>query len=150
MISDNKLEKILWSIALPGFGQILNGELIKGLSFIALEILINIKSNLNQAIILSFQGNMKLAVDRTNYQWLMFYPCIYVFAIWDAYINAKGIKAAYSFIPFVASAYLGTIGVIYSSAFEINGMLLGPVFLPIICLILGSLVGIVIRLFIVR
>ncbi len=34
------LEKILWSIALPGLGQYLNGKLFKGTVFLILEIFI--------------------------------------------------------------------------------------------------------------
>lgn len=150
MSSNDGLEKTLWSVALPGFGQILNGELIKGLSIIIFEILINVQSNLNQAIILSFQGDTKSAVSQTDYQWLMFYPCLYMFAIWDAYANAKREKAPYAFLAFVFAAYFGTIGVVYSSVFTLNGILLGPVFLPAICLILGAITGIVIRLIIAK
>ncbi|MGE4282769.1 MAG: hypothetical protein AB7G87_03530 [Clostridia bacterium] len=136
-----KTEKVLWSIALPGFGQILNGHLLKGVLFVGLEVLINIKSNLNNVIILSFLGQTHIAVRETNYQWLMFYPCIYMFAVWDAYKYAEESNTPFSFLPGVFSAYLGTIGVIYSSAFQIGGFLLGPVFLPILCMIAGALLG---------
>lgn len=75
MDKENSIEKILWSIALPGFGQILNGKLLKGFTFITLEVILNIMANLNEVIIFSFQGNTLEAVERTNYRWLMFYPC---------------------------------------------------------------------------
>lgn len=52
------IEKVLWSIALPGFGQLLNGKFTKGLLCIFLEFLINIQSNINQIIKLSFQGEI--------------------------------------------------------------------------------------------
>lgn len=145
MNNDNHIEKILWSIAFPGFGQILNGKFYKGALFIALEVLINVKANLNEVIVLSFNGNIERAVKQTNYQWLMFYPCIYVFAIWDAYRDSNVQRTLYAFLPFVLSAYLGTIGVVYSSVIKINGFLLGPIWLPIICLILGALLGAFIR-----
>lgn len=149
MSSRDKIERILWSIAFPGFGQILNGEIIKGVIFIALELLINIESNLNEAIVSSFQGNTEIAVKQVNYQWLMFYPCIYLFAMWDAYRNSGQQSESYSFLPFVFAAYLGTIGVIFSSTFRINRTLLGPVWLPILCLFLGALIGLLIRYFII-
>jgi hypothetical protein len=78
-------EKLLWSIALPGFGQILNGKLIKGILIIFLEILINVQANFNEVIILSFHGEIVSAIEQTNYRWLMFYPCLYFFAMWDAF-----------------------------------------------------------------
>lgn len=134
----NPTEKLLWSIALPGFGQLLNGAYLKGFVLIVLEFIINVKSNLNIVIIESFYGNVEKAIQLTNYQWLMFYPCVYLFAIWDAYKDARGVKSSYSAIPFVFSAYFGTIGVIYSRSF------LGPIWLPIICLVLGAGIGYII------
>lgn len=106
------IEKLFWSIAFPGFGQLLNGKFFKGLVLVILEILINVQSNLNQIIVHSFHGDMTSAIGHTNYQWLMFYPCVYLFAIWDAYRDAGGGNSRYSFFPFVFSAYFGTIGVI--------------------------------------
>lgn len=139
------LEKILWSIAFPGLGQLLNGKLLKGLIFIALELLINTRSNLNEIILLSFQGKTFRAVECTNYKWLMFYPCIYMYAIWDAYKDAGGSKSPFAFTPFVFSAYFGTIGVIYSSVFKLKGVLLGPLWLTILSFISGIFVGIIIQ-----
>ena len=51
MSKEGRIEKVLWSIALPGFGQLLNGKFLKGLLLILLEFLINVQSNFNQAII---------------------------------------------------------------------------------------------------
>jgi len=139
-------EKLMWSIALPGFGQLLNGKYIKGIVLIFLEILINVQGNLNEVILLSFHGEMDKAIQQSNYQWLMFYPCLYLFAMWDAYKDGGGGKKPYSFIPFVFSAYFGTIGVIYSSSLEVFGVLFGPVFLPILFFILGIGIGILIKM----
>lgn len=146
MSKSGQIEKILWSIALPGLGQLLNGQLLKGLFLIILEFIINVQSNLNTVIIYSFYGDIPLAIEETNYQWLMFYPCVYMYSIWDAYRWAEGKSSPYSFLPFVISAYLGTIGVIYSSNFKLFGVLIGPVFLPILCLILGVGIGILIKI----
>ncbi len=148
--NEDKIGKILWSIALPGFGQILNGQLLKGALFIILEFLVNIKANINEIIILSFQGNLESAIKQTNYQWLMFYPCIYMFAIYDAYRNAKGTIPPFAFLPFFCSAILGTIGVIYSSTFRIWGIQLGPILLTLICFILGIAIGKAISLVLIK
>ncbi|MBP1994138.1 hypothetical protein [Paenibacillus eucommiae] len=135
------MEKLLWSIALPGFGQILNGKYFKGILFIAVELLINVQSNFNQVILLSFNGDIQTAVHRANYQWLMFYPCLYFFAMWDAYKDAGGEKSPYSFLPFVCTAYFVTVGLIYSSSFKLYGILLGPIWLPILFVPIGIGVG---------
>ncbi|MGM7723799.1 hypothetical protein [Metabacillus sp. Hm71] len=144
-IKSNELEKLLWNIALPGFGQFLNGKLIKGIVLVILELLINILANLNETIISSFQGNIQLAIEQTNYQWLMFYPCLYFFAMWDAYKDAGGGKDRFSFLPFVFSAYFVTLGLIFSSNLTIFGVLLGPVWLPMLFVIPGLIIGFIIR-----
>lgn len=146
----NRIERTLWSIAFPGFGQILNRHLSKGVLFIVLEFVINTKARINMAMIASFYGNTELAVKQTDYQWFMFYPCIYVFAIWDAYKNAESQTPDFSFLPFVISAFLGTIGVIYSPTVKILGFLLGPIWLPIICIFVGTFIGVAIRLITIR
>lgn len=144
------LEVILWSIAFPGFGQFLNQRFLKGITFLILEFLINTRSGLNTIIVSSFHGEIENAIIQTNYQWLMFYPCIYLFAIWDAYKDAGGDRGSYSFIPPVFSAYFGTIGVIYSPRFKMGGILLGPVWLPILSMLLGIAVGILFRKLLVK
>ncbi|MCQ6281977.1 hypothetical protein [Bacillus sp. EB600] len=139
------IERLLWSIALPGFGQFLNGKFVKGLTFVFLEFLVNVQANFNEIIILSFHGNIQAAIRQTNYQWLMFYPCLYFFAMWDAYRDAGGGKKAYSYVPFVMMAYFVTVGLIYSSSLQIFGILFGPVWLPMIFVIPGLIVGLSIQ-----
>jgi hypothetical protein len=150
MAKKEELEKIFWSIVLPGFGQILNGKILKGLLLIGLEFLINVQANFNEAIIYSFHGNIQTAIDRTNYQWLMFYPCIYMFSIWDAYKDAGGGKKAFSFLPFVFAAYFITVGLIYSPKLKIIGVLLGPIWLPMLFLIIGLCVGTILKSILTR
>ncbi|RYG73117.1 hypothetical protein EU245_07810 [Lentibacillus lipolyticus] len=137
----DKLEKLLWSIALPGFGQLLNERYLKGFILVFLEIIINVLGNFNELIILSFHGDIQEAVQRTNYQWLMFYPCLYFFAMWDAYREAEGESKPYAFVPFVFAAYFVTVGLIFSPNFTIFGYLIGPVWLPIIALPIGLTIG---------
>ncbi len=84
-------------------------------------------TNFNEFIILSFHGEIEKAIIQADYQWLMFYPCLYFFAIWDAFKDAGGGKERYSFLPFVLSAYFVTVGCIYSSNFRLLGVLIGPV-----------------------
>ncbi|WP_226582318.1 hypothetical protein [Halobacillus litoralis] len=144
-MKEKRLEILLWSIAFPGFGQILNNHLIKGLSFILLEVIINFYSSFNLAIIHSFHGDIMKAIEVTNYQWLMFYPCVYMFAVWDAYSHADGPCPKYAFLPFAFSAYSVTIGLIYSSRIELFGYIIGPVWLPILFLIPGIACGLILR-----
>ncbi|MEN1968529.1 hypothetical protein WMZ97_10695 [Lentibacillus sp. N15] len=140
------IEAIIWNIALPGLAQILNGKIIKGLVLVGLGFLVNIQSNLNQAILYSFNGEIQLAIDITNYQLLLFYPCWYIFAMWDVYKDTGSGKESFSFLPFVFSAYSMTVGAIYSPTLKIGGILFGPIWLPTLFLPIGIIVGTVLRI----
>lgn len=98
----------------------------------------------------SYLGRVEEAIAEANYLWLMFYPCLYLFAIWDAYKDANPQPKPYLYIPFVFSAYFGTLGVIYSSTLKIFGIHLGPIFLPILSMVLGFLIGQILLLIIIK
>ena len=138
---NKKLGVLLWSIAFPGFGQLLNGHYIKGILFIALEIVVNVMGKFNTIIILSFNGKIQEAVTQTGYLWLMFYPCLYFFTMWDAYRDAGGGRKPYAYMPFVFSAYFVTLGLIFSPGLRLFGVLIGPMWLPILFLPIGLMVG---------
>ncbi|MFP3126002.1 hypothetical protein OH784_25480 [Ectobacillus funiculus] len=143
----NPKEKLLWSIALPGFGQLLNRKYLKGILFIILEFTINVQSHFNELILFSFNGDIEKAIEHTEYQWLMFYPCVYFFAMWDAFKDAGGGKEPYSFLPFVFSAYSVTAGLMFSAKVKIFGILLGTVWFPMLCVIPGVILGLLLKKF---
>ncbi|WP_027409866.1 hypothetical protein [Anoxybacteroides tepidamans] len=144
------IERLLWSIALPGFGQLLNKKYFKGTIFILLEFIVNVQSKFNEAIRLSFLGKNIEAIKIIDFQWLMFYPCLYFFAMWDAYKDAGGGQSPYAFLPFVFSAYFVTVGLIYSTHVTIFGIFFGPIWLPILSVIPGVLVGLLIKSILVK
>lgn len=141
----SRLEAVLWNIALPGFSQLLLGNYLKGILFVFLEFIINVNSQFNLAIMYSFIGELEKAHAVVDYQWLMFYPCVYMFAMWDAYRFVMPSNERFSFLPFVFAAYFTTVGLIYSQRLTIFGQHLGPVFLPIMFLSLGLLVGFILK-----
>ncbi len=132
-------EALLWSIALPGFGQFRNGKYVKGTLLILLEFAINVQSHLNLVIISSFHGNIRNAINQADYQWLMFYPCVYMFGMWDAYKDAGGGEKPFSVFPYVFGAFFATIGVIYSQDY------FGAMWLGICGLAVGIAVGIALQ-----
>ncbi|MBM7621501.1 hypothetical protein JOC95_003390 [Bacillus tianshenii] len=142
---NKSLERLLWSIALPGFGQLLNKRYIKGITFIILEVLINVQANFNSIIMYSFNGEINRAFEDANYLWLMFYPCLYFFAMWDAYKDAGGGSAPFSYLPFVSCAYFVTVGLMLSAKVKVYGTILGPVWLPMIFVIPGIAFGLIVR-----
>jgi hypothetical protein len=146
-VNKNALEKLLWSIALPGFGQLLNRKYIKGILFIVLEFIVNIQSNFNEAILSSFHGNTYTSMNEIDFQWIMFYPCLYFFAMWDAVkeSNEGGESSPLLFLPFVFSAYFVTVGLIYSTNMTLFGVFLGPIFLPMLFVIPGVFTGLIMK-----
>lgn len=143
-------EAILWNIAMPGFGQLQTGRYIKGVLFILLEFLINVKSHFNLGIMYSFQGDIARATTIIDYQWLMFYPCVYMFAMWDAFRDADPPSTRYSYLPFVFGAFYVTVGLMYASKIYIFGVNLGPVFLPMVFLLPGLITGWILQWIIFR
>lgn len=107
---EKRLEVLLWSIALPGFGQLLNKKYVKAFIFIILEIVVNVNGNMNAVIVKSFLLDMENAVGQANYLWLLFYPCIYLFAIWDAYRDVGGGEYPFMYIPVCFICILRDIG----------------------------------------
>lgn len=141
-MNNSVIEKLMWSIALPGFCQYLNGKYFKGTVFLILEVLINVQANFNQVILLSFHGKIGDAIKHAEFQWLMFYPCLY---FWDAVKDAGGGKDPYSFLPYVFAAFIVTVGLIFSTNLMIFGVLLGPVWLPILFVFPGIIIGFITR-----
>lgn len=80
---------MLWSMLLPGFGQIYNKDYCMGIVLIGFEILVNLNANLNLALLFSFNGDFMQAHDVINYRWAMFYPSLYGFSMWQAFNAAK-------------------------------------------------------------
>jgi hypothetical protein len=79
----------VWSMVLPGFGQMYNKDYIIGFVLLGFEFLINFYSNLNLALVYSFTGDFVRAHSVIDYRWGMFYPSLYAFSIWQAFNTAK-------------------------------------------------------------
>ncbi len=131
---------LFWSITFPGFGQFYNHQYIKGFFFIVLEFLINLQGEVNRAIIYSFHGEFALASEVANWNWLLFYPCIYIFGMAESYYQAHlKENQAFSeaqFVPFILAAMIGTIGTIYGLRWG-----LGPIFNGLIGMMAGAILG---------
>ncbi|GIM44722.1 hypothetical protein DNHGIG_02710 [Collibacillus ludicampi] len=106
----------LFSMLMPGFGQIYNGQFTKGVFFLIVEHFDNILGKISQAIHLDFNGLHQQAVEAANFEYLLFYPGFYAYCIWDAWYyvkpNADKSKTA---IPFVIGGFLGEIGAILAN-----------------------------------
>lgn len=74
-----------WSAAFPGFGHMILSKYLRGISLFIWEVVINIQSHLNLAMIHSFQGNIHLAKEILDTRWVLIYIPVYIFGIWDSY-----------------------------------------------------------------
>ena len=141
----SKLEAVLWNIAFPGFSQLLTGHYIKGILFVTLEFIMNVNARFNTAIMYSFLGEIEKAESVLNYQWLLFYPCVYMFSMWDGYRTAMPDNEKYSYLPFVFSAYCVTVGLMVSPKVTLFKVHPGPVFLPMMFVIPGLFIGFLLK-----
>lgn len=106
----------LFSILLPGTGQIYNRQFLRGIVFLLIEHFVNLVGNINKAIYLDFNGLHQQALEVLNVDGALFYPGFYVYVIWDAWYFAKeGANKTTTPIPFIIAGFLGTIGTIFSS-----------------------------------
>jgi uncharacterized membrane protein len=115
-----------------------------------------VKANLNLAIFHSFRGSFSQVYQAANIQWVLFYPCVYAFAAWQAYNKAIEINNDLNINInlnnrsndpnrrtrlngfFAGFAMGGTLGVIY------NGYI-GYVFSGILGGFIGAVIGSIIE-----
>jgi hypothetical protein len=73
-----------WSAALPGFGHLSLGIYVKGFIFIFWEVLINVHSRINEAMVYSFIGQFDMAKEVINLKLFFLYLPVYIITIWDS------------------------------------------------------------------
>lgn len=143
---------LLWSFACPGFGQLYNRDYLIGLTLLALELVINLKSNLNLALLYTYHGYFLQAHDVANFEWGLLYPSLWSFGMWQAYNRAKEINTGYAaakrnltglFFGLVAGMNMGLILNIpaFHSSLKKISMLTSPVVTGLLLGVLGAFIG---------
>jgi hypothetical protein len=84
-----------WSAAFPGFGHMLLSKYLRGYVLFIWEVLVNIKAHVNLAMIYSFEGNIELAKEVLDTNWLLMYIPVYLFGIWDSYRTTVDMNKVY-------------------------------------------------------
>jgi hypothetical protein len=135
-----RLVAALFSILMPGFGQIYNKQFIKGIIFVILEHFDNAYGHINKAIHLDFNGLHREALNATNFEAMMFYPGFYIYTVWDAWYYAKEGTAnkAKTAVPFLIGGFLGEFCAIYSSHLPI------PTLITAIAMLVPMVAGMII------
>jgi len=77
-----------WSALMPGLGHIYTYRLPTGFFVLVWWISITYFSHLLEAVQFSALGNFSRATAAVCPDWLLFMPSIYIFSIYDSYINA--------------------------------------------------------------
>ncbi|UFU00080.1 hypothetical protein KO561_03700 [Radiobacillus kanasensis] len=129
----------LFSLLMPGFGQIYNREFLKGIIFIVFEHFDNMYGKINKSIHLDFNGSHQEALDTVVHDVMLFYPGFYVYAVWDAWFYAKsGANKTTTAIPFLVGGFLGELGAIFSTKIPFPTLTVGLI------MIIPMLIGMII------
>lgn len=78
---------ILWSLLMPGMGQLYVHRLITAFFVLVVWIGISYQSHFLEAIQYTLMMQFSKATDVVDKQWLLNLPSIYGFALYDAYVN---------------------------------------------------------------
>ncbi|HLN65354.1 MAG TPA: hypothetical protein VK464_27850 [Symbiobacteriaceae bacterium] len=74
-----------WSAVMPGLGHMYSNRMIKSFVLTGWYLAVVLKSGLTLAAFHTLLGHFELAKTFIDYQWLLFWPSIYIFGIVDAY-----------------------------------------------------------------
>ena len=80
---------MVWSILSPGLGQLYGGSTIVGTFILAWWIYVCYKARFISACIYSFLGDFSSAIAIVDWQWFLFMPSMYAFAIYQAYASVN-------------------------------------------------------------
>lgn len=78
---------IIWSLFVPGLGQLHNHKTLTSFFLIIWCMVIFYFSHILEAVPLLFLGKFRESTSVLNTEWLLFLPSIYGFAAFDSYVN---------------------------------------------------------------
>lgn len=84
-----------WSAASPGFGHMILGHYPIAIILIIHEMVLNTLTGLNSAIVHSMTGDIEMAKQVLNEEWIIAYICPYIFAICDSYYRTVQLNGDY-------------------------------------------------------
>jgi TM2 domain-containing membrane protein YozV len=83
----NPFLSVVWSFMMPGLGQLYIHRLATAAFVVVWSVVFFYCSHALEAISLLFLGQIKLATSALNSEWLLFFPSLVGFSIYDAYVN---------------------------------------------------------------
>ncbi|WP_421382901.1 hypothetical protein ACOJQI_01615 [Bacillus salacetis] len=80
---------MVWSFLSPGLGQLYSGSTVVGTFILAWWIYVTYKAGAISAWLHSFLGDFDSAIMAVDWQWFLFLPSMYGFAIYQAYASVN-------------------------------------------------------------
>lgn len=78
---------VVMSIFTMGGGHFYNGQLVKAVILLSWHLAITIYAGLSLAFFQTLVGRPDLANQVIDYQWALFFPSLFLFTIWNAYVD---------------------------------------------------------------
>jgi TM2 domain-containing membrane protein YozV len=78
---------VIWSLLMPGMGQLFTQRIVNGFFVLANWIVISYLSHLLEGIQYLLMWDLPRSASVVKMGWLLFLPSIYGFAVYDAYVN---------------------------------------------------------------
>ena len=78
---------VLWSAFIPGLGQLYIHRIVTAFFVIIWTVIFFYYSHALEAISLLFLGEIQMATAVIEPNWLLFFPSLYGFAVFDSYSN---------------------------------------------------------------
>lgn len=78
----------LWSAVAPGLGHLYSDRKLKAFILTGWYLAVTLKANLVLSVFHLLRGDLEGSKQLVDYQWLLFWPSIYMFGIVDAYQDA--------------------------------------------------------------
>lgn len=83
----NPIVGAFWSVFTPGLGQLYGGSTVVGAFILAWWIFVTYKAVAVRTFLHSFLGDFEAATAMVDWQWFLFLPSMYAFAIYQAYVS---------------------------------------------------------------
>ncbi|WP_308640073.1 hypothetical protein [Paenibacillus silvisoli] len=84
-----------WSLMSPGLGYFMQDRTLKAFVTVIWGIFINVKSQINLAILYSFTGRFDMARNVIDKRWFILFLAVYVYGIWDGYRGTVDLNKQY-------------------------------------------------------
>ncbi|RTE08034.1 hypothetical protein [Paenibacillus whitsoniae] len=79
---------LIWSMTIPSLGQLYIHRIVAAALTLIMTLIIVINSNMVEALHYFLLGNLPVTKEVLGAQWLLYFPSIYFYGLYDSYSNA--------------------------------------------------------------